>query len=115
METIEKKEYTKEEKINFMLFKDYIKELANGQKDLKNQRKTLKLVGERTMSPDMAASNHQYNRERLRVLYAAYGILKGKKYSEIENKYPEENHPLQQYERSIERVLVEHKFLNEEE
>jgi hypothetical protein len=48
------------------------------------------------------------------VLYAAYGILKGKKYSEIENHYPDKDHPLQQYEGSIERVLKEHKFLKED-
>ena len=113
MEAIEK--YTKEERAKFKLFKDYIKVLANGQKDLKNQRKTEKLVGDRYMSPSDAAYSHQANREKLRVLYAAYGILKGKKYSEIENRYPDENHPLQQYERSIERVLKEHKFLNEED
>ena len=112
METIEK--YSKEERIQFKKFKDYIKDLAYGQKELKNQRKTEKFVGERYMSPSDAAYDHQVNREKLRVLYAAYGILKGRKYSEIENKYPDENHPLQQYERSIERVLKEHGFLSEE-
>lgn len=113
METIEK--YTKEERIQFKAFKNYIKSIAAEQKFLKNQRKTEYLVGERKMSPSDAAYKHMTNREDLRVLYAAYGILKGKKYSEIENHYPDENHPLQQYERSIERVLKEHKFLNEDD
>jgi len=112
METIENK-YTKEERIQFKAFKNYIKGIAGEQQPLKNQRRTEKLVGERTMSPDDATYKHQSNREKLRVLYAAYGILKGKKYSEIENRYPDENHPLQQYEGSIERVLKEHKYLNE--
>lgn len=114
METIEKK-YTEEEKIKFMMFKDYIKNMAEEQKFLKNQRKTEKLVGERKISPSDAVWKHYCNREQLRMLYAAYGILRGKKYSEIENHYPDKNHPLQQYERSIERVLKEHKFLNEED
>jgi len=114
METIESK-YTKEERIQFKTFKNYIKNMAKEQQFLKNQRKTVKLVGERKMSPSEATMNHFYNREKLRVLYAAYGILKGKKYSEIENHYPDENHPLQQYEGSIERVLKEHKFLNKED
>ena len=113
METIEK--YSKEERIQFKAFKNYIKSIAEEQQPLKNQGRTEKLVGKRTMSPSEATMKHFYNREKLRVLYAAYGILKGKKYSEIENHYPDENHPLQQYERSIERVLKEHKFLNEED
>ena len=113
METIEK--YSKEERIQFKAFKNYIKGIAEEQPFLKNQRKTEYLVGERKMPADEAAYKHFYNREKLRVLYAAYGILKGKKYSEIENHYPDENHPLQQYERSIERVLKEHGFLNEED
>ena len=113
METIEK--YSKEERIQFKAFKDYIKSIANEQQSLKNQRKTVKLVGERKMSPSDATMKHFHNREKLRVLYAAYGILKGRKYSEIENHYPDENHPLQQYERSIERVLKEHKFPKEED
>ncbi len=114
METIENK-YSKEERIQFKAFKNYIKSVAEEQKFLKNQRKTEYLVGERKMPADEAAYKHFYNRENLRVLYAAYGILRGKKYSEIENHYPDENHPLQQYERSIERVLKEHKFLNEDD
>lgn len=114
METIEKM-YTEEERATFKAFKNYIKNMAEEQKFLKNQRKTEYLVGERKMPADEAAYKHCYNREKLRVLYAAYGILRGKKYSEIENHYPDENHPLQQYERSIERVLKEHKFLNEDD
>jgi len=113
METIEK--YSKEERIQFKAFKNYIKGIAEEQQPLKNQRRTEKLVGKRTMSPSEATMKHFHNREKLRVLYAAYGILKGKSYSEIENHYPDKDHPLQQYEGSIERVLKEHKFLNEED
>ena len=113
MENIEK--YSKEETIKFKMFRDYIKDMAKEQQFLKNQRKTVKLVGERKMSPSEATWKHQVNREKLRVLYAAYGILKGKKYSEIENKYPDKDHPLQAYDKSIERVLTEHKFLNEDD
>ena len=105
--------YSKEERMKFMMFKDYIKNMAEEQRFLKNQRRTDKLQGERKMSPSEATWRHQSNREKLRVLYAAYGILKGKKYSEIENKYPEENHPLKEYDKQIEKVLIEHKFLEE--
>lgn len=74
-------------------------------------------MGERTMSPSDATMKHFYNREDLRVLYAAYGILRGKNYSEIENHYPDKGHPLNDhpFPLRIERVLKEHKFLNEED
>jgi len=114
METIENK-YSEEEVKNFKAFRKHIKDMAEKQRFLKNQRKTEKLQGERKMSPTDATYEHQVNREKLRVCYAALGVLKGKKYSEIENHYPDENHPLNQYERSIERVLKEFKFLNEED
>jgi len=107
--------YTKEERIAFKAFKNYIKSIAEEQQSLKNQRRTVKLVGKRTMSPSDATMKHFHNREKLRILYAAYGILKGRSYSEIENRYPEENHPLNTpyMEKCIERVLKEHKFLKE--
>ena len=106
--------YSKEEKINFILFKDYIKTMAEEQRFLKNQRKTEKLVGNRKMPAWEATYKHQSNREKLRVLYAAYGVLRGKSYSEIESHYDEENHPLKEYDKAIERVLIEHKFLKAE-
>lgn len=106
--------YTIEEKVNFVLFKDYIMTMAEEQKFLKNQRKTEHLIGDRKMPATEATMKHQSNREKLRILYAAYGVLRGKKYSEIENHYDEENHPLKEYDRAIERVLIEHKFLKSE-
>ena len=106
--------YTMEEKVNFVLFKDYIKTMAEEQKFLKNQRKTEHIVGDRKMPAWEASMKHQSNREKLRVLYAAYGVLRGKKYSEIECQHDDENHPLKEYDKAIERVLIEHKFLSAE-
>ena len=59
MEAIEK--YTKEERKQFKAFKDYIKSIAEEQPVLKNQRRTEKLVGERTMSPSEATMKHFHN------------------------------------------------------
>lgn len=106
--------YSKEEKVKFLMFKDYIKNMAEEQKFLKNQRKTEKLVGDRKMPAWEATMQHQSNREKLRILYAAYGVLRGKSYSEIESHYDEENHPLKDYDKAIERILIEHKFLKAE-
>lgn len=64
--------------------KSRIKELAGQQLGLKNQRKTVKLEGERTLQPWEARYKHAQNREELRCLYMAYGILKGKTSEEIE-------------------------------
>ena len=112
METKEK--YTVEERAMFAKFKNYIKDKAEEQKFLKNQRKTERLVGDRKMPAWEATMKHQQNREELRVLYAAYGVLRGKKYSEIENQYSDENHPLKEYDKTIEKVLIRHGFLTED-
>jgi len=54
-----------------------IKELSDEQRVLKNQRKTVNLIGERTMEPWKAVYKHQQNRKRLSRLLAAYDVLRG--------------------------------------
>lgn len=81
--------------------KNEIKKLAESQKSLKNQRKTDYIVGERIIPAWEATYRHIANRHALRIMYAAYGSMKGKKYSEIENHYPEEGHPLNQFTTQI--------------
>lgn len=93
------------ERINTIEMKSDIKVKAEEQRFLKNQRRTTKLVGDRTMSPSDATYKHQLNRENLRVMYAAYGLARGKTFNQIENHYPEENHPLNNYQGSIDRFL----------
>ena len=93
------------ERINVAEMKADIKIMAEEQKDLKNQRRTEKLVGDRKMSPSDATYKHQLNRENLRVMYAAYGLARGKSFNQIENHYPEDNHPLNYHQGSIDRFL----------
>ena len=38
-------------------------------------------------------------------MYAAYGLMRGKSFSQTENKYPEEEHPLNNYKRDIDKIL----------
>lgn len=92
-------------KINVVKLKEDIKKKVEEQKFLKNQRKTVHLVGERKIDASQAWYKHYTNREDLRVLYAAYGMARGKSFSQIENHYGEDNHPLKQYQKSIERIL----------
>lgn len=100
-------------KINIAKMKEDIKTKAELQKFYKNQRKTEKIIGERKMPASEATYKHQTNREDLRVMYAAYGIARGKSFSQIENHYPEENHPLQKYQKTIDRILEGYKYLEE--
>jgi hypothetical protein len=58
--------------------KEKIKTLVEEQKVLKNQRKTVNLVGARTMDPSEAAWKHNVNRDKLRSLYNDFHLLKGK-------------------------------------
>ena len=82
------------EKVDIAKMKIDIKKMVELQKFYKNQRKTEKLVGARKMSPSDATYKHQTNREDLRLMYAAYGIARGKTLSQVENRYPEDKHPL---------------------
>jgi hypothetical protein len=100
-------------KINILKMKEDIKAKVELQKFYKNQRKTVKIVGERKMPASEAWYKHYTNREDLRILYAAYGIARGKSFSQIENHYPEDNHPLQKYQKAIDRILEPYMYLEE--
>lgn len=63
---------------NIKAMKAEIKNMANYQIVLKNQRKTVRLEGERFISPDLASAEHATNRSKLRHYYLAYAILRGK-------------------------------------
>lgn len=93
----------------FLLKKD-IKKLVQLQRELKNQRKTVNLVGERVYEPWEASYKHFANREKLRLMYTAYGVLRGKTYSQIENtcEGPNETHPLYKYESKINKIIKDY-------
>jgi hypothetical protein len=100
-------------KINTAEMKDAIKKAAEIQKFYKNQRKTEHIKGDRLMSAKDATWQHMVNREKLRVMYAAYGIARGKSFSQIENHYSEENHPLKKYQYQIDKCLEAYKLKDE--
>ena len=78
-----------------------IKRLSEEQIFLKNQRKTVKLIGERQVEPEVAAYKVFNNKETLRHLFEAYAILRGKDRIECKNK--EINKTL------VERLVLEYK------
>lgn len=115
--------------------KDLIKAKAAYQKTLKQNRKTVHFTGERLthtyrkyvggkyeeevreMEPQTAAElvggtykpgiyfGNPGTKHELRLLYAAYGLLRGKSFSQTENHYPEENHPLNRYKSEIMSIV----------
>ena len=99
------------EKINIRQMKADIKAKVEMQKFFKNQRKTVnknntKKPGDPAdISPSDATWKHFVNREDLRVMYAAYGLARGKSFSQVESQYQEEGHPLHQYQRKIDYLL----------
>lgn len=106
-------------KKNIKDLKKKIAEAAEWQKVCKEHRKTERFQGERqkvecwggnsrVMTSDIATYKVQVQGEELRIMYAAYGRLRGKKYSEIENSYPEENHPLNDYSYRIGKLIEEY-------
>ena len=95
-------------KIAIKMLKNDIKQSAAIQKALKNQRKTVHLKGERIYEPSEASWRVYLTGLELRVKYAAYGLMRGKKFSETENHYPEENHPLNKHINAINKCIEFH-------
>ena len=57
-----------------------IAELEKEQKTIKPQRKTVHFTGTRTIDPEDAYKKVIYNKFDLRIMYAAYNLLRGKKF-----------------------------------
>ena len=67
-------------------FRKEIAALEVEQRKAKEQRKTVNLKSERTMQPYDACWTVSSNKDTLRAMYAAYGLMRGKKFEQIENK-----------------------------
>jgi hypothetical protein len=76
-------------KIDVRAMKADIKKMNEEQKFYVNQRKTKRLVGERVINPSEAQWKHRSNRQKLRLMYAAYTLARGKSISLID-KHPEQ-------------------------
>jgi hypothetical protein len=98
------------EKIDVRQMKADIKKMVEEQRFYIDQRKTKNRKGEYKMSPSEAQWKHRDNRQKLRLMYAAYGKARGKSFSQIENHYPEENHPLNQWPISIDELINRYKI-----
>jgi len=99
------------EKIDVRAMKADIKKMVEEQRFYKRQRKSDKTIfKERVITPKEAQWKHQANRQKLRLMYAAYGKARGKNFSQIENKYPEETHPLNQWCVSIDGLINRYKI-----
>lgn len=66
--------------------REEIAALEKVQKNTKEQRKTVNFHGERTMPYWEATWQAQDQGRELRIMYAAYGLLRGRKFNEIENQ-----------------------------
>jgi hypothetical protein len=65
-------------------FREEIEKLEKEQKVVKPQRKTVHFTGERTLSPSEAYSKVINNKYNLRIMYAAYNLLRGKNFDVTE-------------------------------
>lgn len=74
------------EKTQFLRFKENLKREAENQRELKNQRRTVRIVGERTVNPDDAAEQARCKKYELDKLYVIYYILKHRTEVTSENK-----------------------------
>lgn len=99
---------------NIKKFRTEIAELEKKQKNLKEQRKTKYCTVERTMPAEEAQWRVVPTSEKLRIMYAAYGLMRGRKFSQIENKvskdWKESYHPLADYIPDIQEYLIKYGF-----
>lgn len=100
-------------KINVEKMKIDIKDLVEKQKFLRNQRKTVHILGDRKIPAWQATFEHQINGNKLRILYAAYGLARGKSFSYTENHYPEDNHPLNEFKYDIDKIITSYSIQEE--
>jgi hypothetical protein len=108
------------EKIDVRKMKSDIKIKVEEQRMYKMYRKCYltidgKLVvpkeSERKISRSEAQWKHRANRHTLRIMYAAYGLARGKSFQQIENAHKEEPHPLEQYQEQIDKILDKYKIM----
>jgi hypothetical protein len=63
--------------------------------------------GKRTMEPWVATMKHQANREKLRIMFATYGLMRGRSFEQIESSHSGEEHPLKNFLPQISK-MIEH-------
>lgn len=64
--------------MKFIAIREQIARLSEDQRMLRNQRRTIRLKGERKVDPYQAANAHRDNRRLLNGLFMAYDLLRGK-------------------------------------
>ena len=69
---------------NIKNLRQEIAKLEKEQKNTKVQRKDVNFHGERTISPYQAVLLVPRQRHTLRLMYAAYGLMRGRKFKDIE-------------------------------
>ena len=62
-----------------------------------------------TYNPNGDYFGNPGTKHELRLLYAAYGLLRGKPFSKTESAYPEETHPLHHFEEEIMKIVNQYK------
>lgn len=121
--------YSIETKQAVKVLKAFIKERAKLQTIVKEHRKTERFTGERIKLDHSRYGSSTYHHKwtsdekdpilypwraqeyvpilghELRILYAAYGKMRGKSWSQIENAFPEEGHPLKDFEYFIDNTI----------
>jgi hypothetical protein len=99
-------------RIGISKLKNDIKILSNEQIELKNQMKTVNLVGERTMEPERAQMKHWANRRKLTIMFTAYQIIRGK---EVVKPKTLDTNPGEWYfytEQAIDKIVNEYTIEN---
>lgn len=101
--------------MKFAELKNIIKESSLKVRNLKNQRKTANLIGERTIDSYRAVLLVNKEKRDLRKYHIAYGLLRGRTYEQIEQKVHDEN-KLTKYDwKAIDSLIEKYRIVNTEE
>lgn len=100
--------------MKFAELKNIIKESSLKVRNLKNQRKAVNIIGERTIDLYRAVLLVNKEKRDLRKYHIAYGLLRGRTYEQIEQKVRDEN-KLTKYDWKLINSLIEKYKVNNEE
>lgn len=100
--------------MKFTELKNIIKESSLKVRNLKNQRKAVNIIGERTIDLYRAVLLVNKEKRDLRKYHIAYGLLRGRTYEQIEQKVRDEN-KLTKYDWKLINSLIEKYKVNNEE
>lgn len=92
-------------KTAILKLKESIKNASEKQKFYKDQRKLVHNKLPREISPGEATWKHSSNRRILRIMYAAYAVMRGRKITDVDQLRFDEEWMVNDFNNSVKRMV----------